>query len=124
MLNTFKQERIKQILVISSPNVFRLFPKYFPNWIKERKKLGVSARTLLREDAKKDPHFLYNEEVLREVRYFPAHIKFTGTMNIYGNKIALFSHDSDEPISIIIDSLVLTEMMKQFFNFTWSLLKG
>ncbi len=121
MLENFKKNKIKHILVISSPMDFNLFPKYFPNWIEERKKLGVSAKTFLRYDAKSDTHFQMNELDLRETKFLPANFEFDGTMNIYGNKIALFALKENELNSIIIDSPVLAKMLQQFFNFTWSL---
>lgn len=121
MLENFRQHKIKHILVISSPMDFNLFPKYFPNWIAERKKLGVSAKTFLRHDAKSDTHFQMNEDDLREVKFLPANFAFDGTMNIYGTKIALFALKENELNSIIIDSSVLASMLQQFFNFTWSL---
>ncbi len=123
MLETFRRERIKQITAISSPSDFAMFPNYFPRWIESRKKLGVSARIFLRADARHDKNFQENVADLREVKYLPEEYSFKGTMNIYGRRIALFSLKNGEMNSIIIDSPIITEMFKQFFDLTWTILK-
>jgi len=123
MLETFKRRKTKQILVISSPLDFDLFPKYFPDWISERKKMGVMAKTLLRHDAKVDKNFQKNNQDLREVKYLPAEFQFKGTINIYEDKIALFSLQENKLNSIIIDSPIFFEMLKNIFNFTWGLVE-
>ncbi|MBU1177892.1 BlaI/MecI/CopY family transcriptional regulator [Patescibacteria group bacterium] len=122
MLATFKKKKIKQILAISSPSDFIMFPKYFPIWVEARKKLGVGARILLRADAKADKHFQNNKTDLREVRYLPPEYQYKSTLNIYGDQMAIFSLQGKDFNSIIIDSTVITEMFRQFFNLTWLLL--
>ncbi|MFH1292315.1 MAG: helix-turn-helix domain-containing protein [bacterium] len=122
MLETFKCKKIKQILAISSPSDFDVFPKFFPIWVQERKKLGVQAKILLRSDAKTNKYFSDNKNDLRQVRYLPAKYQYDGTVNIYDNKIAIFSLKNKELTSIIIDSPVITEMFTQFFNLAWDLL--
>ncbi|MBI5222004.1 MAG: TrmB family transcriptional regulator [Candidatus Magasanikbacteria bacterium] len=122
MLEIFKKEKIRQISAISSPADFELFPKYFPAWVSQRRKMGVSARILVRADAKQSKYFSNNRADLREVAYLPPNYAYNGTMNIFGKKIALFSLKEDELNSIIIDSPVITEMFQQFFDLTWLLL--
>jgi|SRR3989339_130567 len=124
MLECFKKDKIRQIYVISSPLDFDLFPKYFPNWVAQRKKQGVLAKTFLRHDSQKHKHFQLNQTDLREAKYLPSSFHFDGTMNIYGDKITFFALKEDELFSVIIDSPALTEMLKQFFKFSWSLVKG
>lgn len=121
MLESFKKDQIKQIWVFSSPLDFNLFPKYFPNWIKERKKLGILAKTFLRHDVQMNKNFQLNQTDLREAKYLPSNFQFNATMNIYGNKIAFFALKEDELFSVIIDSSILANMLEQFFSFAWSL---
>ena len=122
MLETFKKEKIKQIIAISSPEDFEVFPKFFPEWVEKRKGMGVSVKMLLRHDAKAHKNFQSNEKDLRIVKYLPIDFQFRGTINIYGNKIALFSLENKELTSIIIESKTLANMLNLFFNFTWSAL--
>lgn len=122
MLEIFKKEKIKQISAISSPADFELFPKYFPSWVNERRKMGVSVKILVRADAKQSKYFSDNKADLRKVAYLPPNYMYNGTMNIFGKKMALFSLKEDELNSIIIDSPVIAEMFQQFFDLTWLLL--
>lgn len=122
MLEIFKKEKTKQISAISSPADFALFPRYFPAWVSERRKMGVSVRILVRADAKESKYFSDNKADLREVAYLPPAYMYNGTMNIFGKKVALFSLKEDELNSIIIDSPVIAEMFQQFFDLTWLLL--
>lgn len=115
ILETLKDQKIKQICATSQPDMLAYLPKYFPNWLKQRENLGVFTKLILPHFAQK---YLQSND-LREVRYLPEKFPFNSSVTICGNKIVFFSIGNDEPYCVSIESKSISEMFKQFFLFTW-----
>ena len=118
ILETLKEQKIKQILATSQPEMEEYLPKYFPDWLKRREDLGVFTKLILPATAQ---NYLQTNP-LREVRYLPEKFPFDCAITIYGNKIAFFSITDDEPYCVVIESRSIAEMFTQFFSFTWEML--
>lgn len=118
ILDVLKEKNIKQILATSQPEMMEYLPKYFPDWLKQREDLGVFTRLILPASAQ---NYL-QANAFREVRTLPEKFPFDCAITIYGNKIAFFSIKDDEPYCDIIESISITEMFTQFFNFSWEML--
>lgn len=118
ILETLKIEKIKQISATSQPDLLEYLPKYFPMWLKNREELGVFTKLILPYNGR---NYLKSNE-LREVRILPEKFPFTTSVTIYGDKIAFFSLQEDNPYCVILESKSITEMFKQFFSFSWEML--
>ncbi len=118
ILETLKEQKIKQILATSQPEMEEYLPKYFPEWLKRREDLGVFTKLILPATAQ---NYLQTN-TLREVRYLPEKFPFDCAVTIYGSKIAFFSIKGDEPYCVVIESASIAEMFTQFFSFSWEML--
>lgn len=118
ILETIKEKKLKEILATSQPVTLKFFPKYFPNWLKQREDLGVFTKLILPATAKQ---YLTSNE-LREVRFLDKKFPFDSSFCIYADKIIFFSFFENEPYCIIIQSKSVVEMFTQFFMFSWEIL--
>jgi len=119
ILETIKEKKLKEIFATSQPVTLKFFPKYFPNWLKQREDLGVFTKLILPATAKQ---YLTSNK-LREVRFLNKKFPFDGSLCIYADKIIFFSFFENEPYCIIIQSKSVTDMFSQFFLFSWEMLK-
>jgi sugar-specific transcriptional regulator TrmB len=118
ILETLKDEKIKQIHATSQSDLLEYLPKYFPAWLRNREELGVFTKLILPYNGR---DYLKSNE-LREVRILPEKFPFTTSVTIYANKIAFFSLQEDNHYCVILESKSITEMFKQFFLFSWEML--
>jgi sugar-specific transcriptional regulator TrmB len=119
ILETLRNRKIKQICATSQPDLLAYLPKYFPNWLKSREDLSVLTKLILPSAAR---NYL-KDNPLREVRFFPEQFPFTCSVTIYGDKMAFFSLEGDEPYCIMIESTSIVGIFTQFFAFSWESLK-
>jgi sugar-specific transcriptional regulator TrmB len=119
ILETLKKHKIKQIYATSQADLLKFLPKYFPDWLKRREELGVFTKLILPSTAS---NYLKTNE-LREVRYLPEKFPFTTSVTMYGNKMAFFSLEGDDPYCVIVESASITGLFSQFFLFSWETLK-
>jgi sugar-specific transcriptional regulator TrmB len=117
-LETLKNKKIKQLLATSQPDILEALPKFFPNFLKQREELGVFTKLILPASAR---DYLQSNE-LREIRFLDKKFPFSSPVTIYGDKIAFFSFEGNEPYCIIIQSKAISDMFTQFFLFTWEML--
>ena len=120
ILETLRERKIKQIYATSQPDLLKYLPKYFPNWLKNREEMGVFTKLILPYAA----HDYLDSNKLREVRYLPDEFPFACSVTIYGNAMAFFSLQEDDPYCVIIESSSIVEMFQQFFLFVWKMLKA
>lgn len=119
ILETLKTQKIKQIFATSQPDLLEYLPKYFPAWLKDREALGVHTKLILPFHAQ---DYLPSNE-LREVRFLPENFPFSCSVTIYGSKMAFFSLQGEDSYCVVLESVSITEMFKQFFLFSWTMLK-
>lgn len=120
ILETLKNKKIKQIIATSQPDLLEYLPKYFPNWLKQREDLGVFTKLILPANAS---DYLKSNK-LREVRYLDKKFPFTCSVTIYGDRIAFFSLEENEPYCLIVQSKAVNVMFTQFFLFSWEILES
>lgn len=60
-----------------------------------------------------------HERELREAKFLPAEMNFRGSFMIWDNTVAIFS-TKNEGIAVVIESVVISEMLKQMFEVFWS----
>lgn len=120
ILQTVKDQKIKQIYATSQPELLTYLPNYFPNWLKRREDMGVFTKLILPQSVQ---NFLQSND-LREVRYLPEKFPFDCSVTIYGNKLAFFAFQESEPYCVSIESVAISGMFTQFFLFTWEMLRS
>ena len=121
ILETLEQKNIKKLYAISHPKILESLPKYFPEWIKRREKLGIYAYMIM-TDSEETKKMNFGSNSYRETRLLPSDSPIRGTIDIYGDKIAFFSTKDNKLYSIIIESDSISEVLRQFFLSTWQLL--
>lgn len=117
ILETMERKHTYILLAASRSEIMKKFPKYFPVWVKRREALRIRTKLLLPESERSTAVFKKNE--LRDTRYIDDQFSFISTIEIYGNKIALFSLKDDEVYSIIIESGPIVKTFTQFFDLVW-----
>lgn len=117
ILETMKRENSHVLLAASRSEITKLFPKYFPEWLKRRETLGIRTKLILPEIERTTS--VFQENSLREIRYLPESFGFKATIHIYGNKMAVFNLKESEVYSIVVESEPIVQSFTQFFLFAW-----
>lgn len=120
ILETLKENKIKQLYSISNSSIIKTLPKYFPEWVKQREKLGVFTKML---GEKSETPFAFPSNTMRETRFFPSSIVLDCSINIYGNKISCFSIKDKEIYSVVIESPTVAHTIRQLFLLVWDSLE-
>lgn len=118
------EKGIREFLTISHPEFRTYFPKYLPEKLKEKNRLGIRTCLIAPESERGGLPKEYGNDDFRETRFLPNEFPFQGTLIIYGEKTALFSSKDDEVYSIILESPIMTNIFRQFFLFTWNMLES
>ncbi len=117
ILETMERKKERILLAASRTEILDRFPGYFPEWIKRRESLKITTRLILPESDKKMHAFEPN--ALREVKYIPDMFGFKAMIEIYGNKMAVFSLKEGEIYSVVIESEPIVQTFIKFFSFAW-----
>lgn len=121
VLETLEQKKFKRLYSIADNSLLDVLPKYLPEWIKRREKLGVFTQMITEGD---QGRVIYHSNTLREVRRLPKDTRLDCTINIYGDKIICTSVHQKEIYSVIIDSPTIVATIKQLFLLVWSSLSS
>jgi len=121
ILETSKANNIRKIYAMSHPILFQSLPRFFPKWLEDRAKIGIYTDLIITNDAESRKTNLVCDQ-FRETRLLPSESPITGTIDIYGKKLAFFTIKKDEFYSVIIESEPIAETLRQFFISTWNLL--
>lgn len=115
--------KFKDIYVLTNTLLSKLLPKNLPVELDRVKKLNnIYTKMILIPDLGELGSF-FKSDSHREVRTLPQGSVFDGSIYIYGDKMALFSLDQKDPLSMIIESKTIVQMVKSFFLCTWELLE-
>ncbi len=95
-------------------------PKFIDYFITTRMKDGIDAycvvpKTQVGFEASQD-----DLKKMRYTRYIPADYDFNGEINIYDNRVAIFSYAKESPVGIIIEDATIAHAMKQIFDYAYS----
>ncbi|OGJ51945.1 hypothetical protein A2335_00890 [Candidatus Peregrinibacteria bacterium RIFOXYB2_FULL_32_7] len=93
---------------------------YIENYLERRAKLGIKVRAIF-PDTEKSREFIKNDKnLLRESRLINAKkYPFRSEINIYGNKIAYMSLDTNFLHGVIIESEAIVETERSIFELAW-----
>ncbi len=114
--------KYKDIYVLTNTLLSKLLPKNLPIELDRIKKINnIYTRMILIPDSTEQGSY-FKTDSHREVRVLPEGSVFNGSLYIYGNKMALFSLEKEDPLAMIIESPTIVQMVKSFFLCTWDLL--
>ncbi len=124
VLETIEQQKILQMQAVSQLDILEAFPRFFPDWQNRRRaNKQTFTQLIVPSGARESLPELFQSRDNRETRFLPAQFPFQSSLEIYGTKTATISLQDGEYHSIIIDSPTVTTMFKQFFLFTWGMIK-
>ena len=95
----------------------RLSINYLKSWHAKRAGKGIKDRIIFN---KADPYAgSLKRFKLTELKLMPETINSKTTINIYGNKVAIFFWINDQPHTIWIDNEKVADDFRAYFNFFW-----
>ena len=105
----------------SNGETYNLLPAFLDSFHKIRVKKKITARGLLltTSEAKKRGTDL-SKMILTEIRYLPKSFLTPTVMNIYNDKVTLYSVTKDKiPFIILIENAQLASSFKEYFEWLW-----
>ncbi len=93
--------------------------RFLVSWIRRKEQMGLKNYLLTNDDGTHRAPRIYPSNKWRETRLIPKDFAFDTTMDIYANKIAIFSRVEDIDHSVIIESPSIYETFRKFFLFMW-----
>ncbi|MFH1275907.1 MAG: helix-turn-helix domain-containing protein [Candidatus Woesearchaeota archaeon] len=116
-------EQKKTLYAIGGSGLNRKYLKHrHEMWNKERIKVGIKGKVLYYEFTRKHKEQSWDDKTI-EVRYIPDKFKTTGMIDICGDIIVNLLPIEEEFMAIVIESKVLADTYRQFFNFMWEFAK-
>jgi sugar-specific transcriptional regulator TrmB len=123
-LSLIKNSSQKELLAITPGSaVFSIMPHHQKAFIDKRVKNRIPVRWIApNEDFSK--RFLDNSaQELRKMKFFDKNrFPINMEIDIYADKLALYSLNKDNPEGFIIENLSLANSMRSIFNLIWTLL--
>ncbi len=123
-LKTVAEEMLKEgakageLYTINSTGGFRKFlPLYFEKWIQARTKKKINLKMLSPESRRGTTKI-----PLCEVKYLPDDLYSPMTVEIFGDKAALFLYE-EQPVVILLESKPIAEAFKKQFHILWKMAK-
>lgn len=108
-------EKGQDYVVFGSEGKFsQQMPFYQPLFSRLKAEKKIKTRILIREGRKKEERGQYTE-----FRQIPSDVISPATINIYGNKVAIFIWD-DKPEAVLIENTDVAKTFKNYFNFMWN----
>ena len=100
--------------------IFNVLPFFVPNFINNRVNNNIPIN-LLNEDTKESRALMKQKDELelRETRFIPELKNIALTEYIYGNKVAIFNTNPQDPYGMIIRSKDFARMQKLLFDILW-----
>lgn len=112
-------EQKEMIYAIGGSGLNRKYLKHrHEMWDKERIKAGVKGKVLYYEFTRKQKKELWNDPTV-EIRFLPDKYKTLGMVDICGDLVVNLLPIEEELMVIVIESRVLADTYRQFFNFMW-----
>lgn len=115
-----ENKKIDVIPIESAGHVF-VGPEYIADYVEAAKRRGITFRSLRLATDDYDNYRLfmpqYNDH--REIKVAPDWFKPESYIQIYDNKVGVFSRANEVPYAMIITSLSFSQTMRQFFETIW-----
>jgi sugar-specific transcriptional regulator TrmB len=119
IVETLEHTGDKQLYAIAGMKLHYEHSDLLKSWIKKREKLQIHSKLIAYDDGKGVEPELYPTNVHRETRLIPPIFAFDSTVDIYADKVAIFSEIEGKEHSLIIESPSISETFKKFHQFMW-----
>lgn len=119
ILETLQNSESKQLYAIAGIKLHYEHSEILKKWIVRREKMGVHSKLIAYDDGQGVEPELYPTNIYRETRLIPPRFAFDTTLDIYANKVAIFSEIDGKEHSIIIESPSISETFRKFHEFMW-----
>ena len=118
IIESFKKSSCKDNYAIAGLGARNFQPRYFPQWKRRQKALGIKPKIIYPESVR----LLHsNNSSHIDQRYIPDDIIFTGAINLYaGQKVAIASFDKKKPHAVIIHSPEIYQLFLMVWKFMWT----
>lgn len=88
----------------------------------KRKRLGIRCIDITPDTAWSRKSQSLDKGVLRTTKFLPKEYNFETEIDLYDNKVAIFSFSEDTPLAVLIEDQKISQTMKQLFLFIDSIL--
>lgn len=119
ILDTCERYKQNTYLAIAGSKLPQELPKYLKDWIKRKESLKIRNLLITNDDGTHKAPKIYPSNDFRETRLSSDKINFDSTINIYHDKVAIFSEKDGVDHSIIIRSRSIADTFSKFFMFMW-----
>ena len=111
------KNNINSMLAAATDSFSSTIPKFLDKYIKEREKANIFVKMLIPKVGLVSDELKTNN--FRETRFLPKNFMLPGTINIYGDRVDLFSIRDGKINSIVINSKTYTDLLRNFFLLVW-----
>lgn len=94
----------------------RLGEEWVQYYLKKRVRAGICCTDLAPESEWARKVKADEKKYLLNMKFLPAEAAFDGEVDIYDNKVAIFSYSQENPIALIIEDDTVSDMMKKIFD--------
>lgn len=117
--DTLENNQGKQLLDISGTDAIftRMDSEWLDYYLKKRTRLGIRCVDLAPNTEWSRRSKAVDKEVLRITKLIPAQFTFDTEIDIYDNKVGIFSYSEKEPIAVIIEDEAIANTMKTLFAY-------
>lgn len=122
ILDVIKSQKVKRIYAYSDSEITNLFPKFYKEWRIRKNKTDAYTQLIVPASTNISSED-YKTDSFRETRILSSKYPFTGSINICGTYTIFFSFNEKEPYAVVVDSKIITDMLTQFFVYTWDSLE-
>ena len=112
----------EEYLVLGASWGLGYFPEiydFFDGYHRDRQKKGVRAKLLFTQFAKAKVAEYKNNYKLAQVRFLPQEISPSMQINIFHDKVLMFTWQ-ENPISFYIDNKLMADSLRAYFNGFWA----
>ena len=114
-------ENNKGMVVYDLTGTDALFNKMGKRWVdyyvKKRANLGIKCFDIAPDSEWSRISQKADTELLRITKLLPAEFSFNTEIDIYDNKLAIFSFSGDNPIAVIIEDAHIADTLKTLFDY-------
>jgi sugar-specific transcriptional regulator TrmB len=94
----------------------RLGSEWITYYLKKRTRLGIKCQNLAPESEWAKKSRADDDKYLRKTKLLPAQYMFDAEIDMYDDKVGIFSYSQENPIAVIIEDATISHAMRQIFD--------
>jgi sugar-specific transcriptional regulator TrmB len=118
--DTLENNKGKVLRNITSVDAIYTNSKLGGDWIeyyiKKRARLGIECRNLAPKSEWAKTSKAEDQKYLRVTKFLPPQYMFEGELDVYDNKVGIFSYARENPVALIIEDETVSDMMRKIFD--------